>query len=186
MIILFGSQGSGKSTQAEILVEKHGWHWLSSGKMFRDSGDDEIKKLISSGNLVPDEITNRVVFAALDEVSTRNEKGGVILDGYPRNLDQAKFLVQHNTERHGQHNINLAIMIDVDHDEVLKRMLLRGRDDDTPESIEKRLSIYHAAIDPILDYFTKQNIPVAHVNGKGSIEEIHARIEAEITKRGIV
>ena len=181
MLILFGSQGSGKSTQCEILVEKHGWRWLSTGQMFRESDDAEIKELINNGKLVPDEITNRMIFTALDK-----EKGGVILDGYPRILEQAEALIRHNTEKYGQHNINLALMLDVDKDEVIKRMLLRSRDDDTPEKIETRLSIYHAAIDPILDYFTTQNIPVVHVDGNGSIDEIHARIEAELVKQGIV
>lgn len=186
MIIPFGSQGSGKSTQCEILVEKHGWRWLSTGQMFRDGGDIEIKRIIDSGRLVPDEITNPMVFDALDKSSVKDEKGGVILDGYPRRLEQAEALIRHNTEKYGQHNINLVLMLDVDKDEVIKRMLLRGRDDDTPDSIEKRLSIYHVAIDPILDYFAAQNIPVVHVDGHGSIDEIHARIEAELTRHEIV
>jgi len=186
MIVIFGSQGSGKSTQCEILVEKHGWKWLSTGQMFRDSNDPEAMAYINRGELVPDEITNKILVAALDAESTRDEKGGVILDGYPRKIEQAKYLVQHNTESYGQHNINLALMLDVDKDEVMKRMLLRGRDDDTPEGIEKRLSIYHAAINLILDYFVKQNIPVARVNGVGSIEEIYERIETELARQGIV
>ncbi|MCL2280596.1 nucleoside monophosphate kinase [Candidatus Saccharibacteria bacterium] len=186
MIIIFGSAGSGKSTQGEILAEKHGWKWVSSGRMFRSSGDAEIEAIINRGELVPDEIVNYMIFTILDEIITKDEKGGVVLDGYPRRIEQAKYLVQHNTKLYGQHNINLAVMIDVNKDEVLERMKLRGRDDDTPEEIEKRLSIYHAAIDPILEYFTEQNIPVVHINGVGSIEEIHERIETELIKQGII
>jgi adenylate kinase len=186
MIILFGSAGSGKSTQGELLAKEHGWQWLSTGQMFRSSDNTEVKVIINSGELVPDDITNKVVFAALDANSTCGEKGSVILDGYPRNLNQAKMLVEYGMNRCENNNINLAIMINVNKDEVVKRMQLRGRTDDTPEEIEKRLAIYHAAIDPILAYFTEQNIPVAHINGQGSIDEIHARIETELAERGIV
>ncbi|MCL2174062.1 nucleoside monophosphate kinase, partial [Candidatus Saccharibacteria bacterium] len=168
MIIIFGSAGSGKSTQGEMLADKHDWQHISSGHIFRESGDIEIKTTIDRGEMVPDVIANRMIFAILDEKSLAGEQGGVVLDGYPRSLSQAEFLVEHNTALHGHHNINLAVMIDVSRDEVIKRMLLRGRDDDYPEKIEKRLAIYHAAIDPILEYFTEQNIPVAHVDGNGS------------------
>jgi adenylate kinase len=180
MIILFGSAGSGKSTQGQLLAKKHGWKWLSSGEIFRSCEDEEIAKIIRGGNLVPDEITNKIVFAEIDKHSVAGEKGGVILDGYPRKLEQAKFLIDHNISRHNQPNINLAIMIDVDKDEVVKRMMLRGRDDDTPDEIAKRLAIYNEAIQPILDYFSEKDIPVVHVNGVGTIEEIHNEIESTL------
>jgi adenylate kinase len=186
MILLFGSAGSGKSTQGELLAKKHDWQWLSTGQMFRESNDPEAMAFINRGELVPDEITNKVLMAALDTKSVCGEQGGVILDGYPRKLEQAEFLVQYGEKRCKNNNINLAIMIDVDQDEVLKRMQLRGRADDAPEEIERRLSIYHAAIDPILNYLSEQNIPVAHINGVGAIDEIQARIEAELVERGIV
>jgi adenylate kinase len=186
MIIVFGSQGSGKSTQCEILVEKYGWKWLSTGKMFRGSNNAEIKNLINAGRLVPDEIADPMVFEAIDKNSTRGEKGGLILDGYPRKLAQAKSLARHNLDHFGQFNINLALMLDVDKAEVVERMLLRGREDDTPESIEKRLGIYHEEIEPILNYFSQEKIPVVHVDGKGSIEDIHRRIDVELVRHGIV
>ncbi|MDR1969943.1 MAG: nucleoside monophosphate kinase [Candidatus Nomurabacteria bacterium] len=186
MIVIFGSVGSGKSTQGEMLAKRHNWQHISSGQIFRDSNDAEINAIINRGELVPDDTTNRVILEILDRESIDGERGDVILDGYPRRLEQAKFLIQHNEERYNHHNINLALMIDVNKDEVLKRMLLRGRADDTPEKIERRLAIYHAAINPILDYFSKQGILVLHVDGNGSIDEIHENIEAELTKYGII
>jgi adenylate kinase len=185
MIILFGSAGSGKSTQGKLLASKHGWRWLSTGKIFRESNDPEAMACINRGELVPDEVVNKILVEALDAYSTCGERGGVILDGYPRKLEQAEFLVKYGEKRCKDNNINLAIMIDVDKEEVLKRMALRGREDDKPEEIERRLNIYHASIDPILDYFVGQSIPVSHIDGVGSIEEIHGRIETELAKRGI-
>jgi adenylate kinase len=185
MIVLFGSAGSGKSTQGQILAKEHNWKWLSTGQMFRETNNPEAMAYINRGNLVPDAITNEIVFEALDAKSICGEKGGVILDGYPRSLDQAKTLVQYGVKRCKNNNINLAVMIDVDKDEVIKRMTLRGRTDDTPEEIEKRLAIYHEAINPILDYFSEQNIPVEHVDGVGDVSDIHKRIEAALIKHGV-
>ncbi|MCL2451726.1 nucleoside monophosphate kinase [Candidatus Saccharibacteria bacterium] len=186
MILLFGSAGSGKSTQGQILAERYDWKWLSTGQMFRESNDPEVMGYVNRGELVPDEITNKVLVAALDANSVCGEKGGVILDGYPRKLEQVKFLLSYSRNRCGNNNINLVVMIDVDKDEVLKRMALRGRDDDTPEEIEKRLGIYHAAIDPILDYLEQENVPVVHIDGVGEIEEIQGRIRAVLVEQGIV
>lgn len=181
MIIFFGSAGSGKSTQGALLAEKYGWTQLSTGQIFRDSTDAEIKTIIDRGDLVPDTATNRVVFAALDQ----HNMGEVILDGYPRNAGQAKTLVEWNMKTYGDHHVDLALMIDVDKDEVMKRMALRGRADDTPEKIEKRLAIYRAEIQPILDYFREQKIPVVHIDGAGSIESIYQRVETALAEHDI-
>jgi len=186
MLIFFGPVGAGKSTQGQMLAEKHGWLWLSTGQMFRDSNDPEIQAKLDRGELITDDITNQVVADKLDEVSQCGEKGGLILDGYPRNLMQAEFLIQHETERCGNNNINLAINIAVTKEETLKRLMLRARTDDTVEAIENRLEIYHSMTNPVLEYLTGQGVKVVHIDGSGTVDEIHARIEAALISYGVV
>ncbi len=154
--------------------------------MFRESRDAGIRAKLDRGELITDEITNQVVAAKLNEVSKCGEKGGLILDGYPRNLMQAKYLLNHETERCGNNNIDLAVNITVPKEETIKRLMLRARSDDTKEAIEKRLDIYHSLTDPVLKYLTEQNVEVVNIDGTGTVEEIHERIEAALVERGVV
>ena len=92
MIVFFGPAGAGKSVQGQILAARHGWRWLSSGQLLRDSRDPEIMEQMRKGALVSTEQTNKVITEALD----RAENIEVILDGFPRKLDQAEWL--HETQ----------------------------------------------------------------------------------------
>jgi len=186
MIIFFGPVGAGKSTQGQMLAKRHDWLWLSTGQMFRDSNDPEVIATLDRGELITDDITNQVVAAKLNEISRCGEKGGLILDGYPRNLMQAEFLVKHETKRCDNNNINLAINIAVTREETLKRLMLRARTDDTVEAIEKRLDIYHSLTDPVLKYLADQGVTVAQIDGDGTVGEIHERIEAQLKAHGIL
>ena len=186
MLIFFGPVGAGKSTQGQMLAERHDWLWLSTGQMFRESSDPEVIATLDRGELITDEVTNQVVSAKLREISCCGEKGGLILDGYPRNLFQAEFLVKHETERCGDNNINLAINIAVTKEETLKRLMLRARTDDTVEAIEKRLDIYHSLTDPVLQYLADQGVTVVNIDGDGTVEEIHERIETALQANGII
>ena len=171
MILFFGSAGSGKGSQAEKLTEVLGWRWLSSGQLLRESTDPEIKALLAGGNLVPLEKFGQL-FA--DAIRDSKDAGNVILDGFPRKLEQVEWLENHKDEL--GHDIQLGIVLDVPKEEVVKRMMLRARADDTPEAIEKRLSIYHEEIDPILEHLEANEVPVVHVDGVGGIDEVHERV----------
>jgi adenylate kinase len=176
MILFFGPAGSGKSAQAQLLVDNQGWIWLSMGQLLRDTSDSEVHEFQRKGILVPFEKVNQVLDEALVQI-TANQK--VILDGYPRQIDQAQRLVEY-CKSHGL-PIELAINFDVNMEELLKRMELRGRDDDTPESINERLAIYHKEIDPILNLLVQDGIKVVHVDGVGTFEQIHDRVIKELT-----
>ena len=86
-IVFFGPAGAGKSVQGQILAARHGWRWLSSGQLLRDSRDPEIVEEMRKGALVGSEQTNEVIADALERAK---EIDKVILDGYPRKLEQAK------------------------------------------------------------------------------------------------
>jgi len=183
VILFFGPTGSGKSMQGQILAYRHGWKWLSMGQLLRDAKDPESFKYMQKGELVPNEISNRIVFAALDQVHGE----GVVLDGYPRALDQARDLVEHNKEKWGSAGIDLAIVLDVDHEDIMKRLALRdNRAGDDAESITRRLGIYLENSKQIFDYFTSQGVEVIHINGNNTVGQVHDEIEAKLMKRGLV
>ncbi|NCU30643.1 nucleoside monophosphate kinase [Candidatus Saccharibacteria bacterium] len=181
MIIFFGPAGSGKSVQGQILAARHGWRWISTGQLLRDTHDAELIHKMQSGALAPVNLVNEIIKESL--ISAK-DLDGVILDGYPRELDQAKWLV--DTKTHHGRGISLAIVLEVPRSEILDRLRVRGRVDDNPESIDKRLQIYRGEIYPILDYFNDENIPIVHMGGVGTVGEIHDKIEKELVDRGIV
>jgi len=172
MILFFGPPGSGKSVQGELLVEHNGWQWLSTGKLFRNSKDEEVRKRMAAGELINDELTNKVLDEALKNIDTKTM---VILDGYPRNIDQAKWLIDH-LPNHGR-EIDCVIEFAVAEEELMRRLSDRGREEDVRDVIERRLAIYHEKTTPVLDYLQSQGVTIQTVNAEGSIEEVHERIQ---------
>lgn len=175
MIIFFGPPGSGKSVQGELLVKRNNWHWLSTGQLFRDSNNPEVLARLAAGELIDDSLTNQVVKEALEEAESDKR---VVLDGYPRNRDQAKWLDEHLPE-HGR-EIQAIIEFQVSKDELIRRLSGRGRDEDKLEVIEKRLKIYHKNTQPVLDFYREQGIPLKAVNGEGKVDVIHERIQKAV------
>ncbi len=180
MIVFFGPAGAGKSVQGQILAARHGWRWLSAGQLLRDSRDPEVMEQMRAGKLVSPELTYQIISESLERAQ---DIEGIILDGFPRMLEQAQWL-QENKTKHGR-DIQLAIVLEVPRSELEKRLKLRGRVDDTADSIEQRLSIYRKEIYPILSYLTDENIRIAHIDGTGTVGQVHDRIEAEIQAVGL-
>lgn len=171
MILFFGPQGSGKGTQAELLSKKYNWPCLSVGDLLRSSNDPEIHDCQQRGVLVSNDKVNEVLTSAIQE---HKADDNFILDGYPRQVEQAQWLTEECKKL--QIAIDAVIVFDVEKEELLKRMALRGRHDDTPESIEKRLSIYYQESMKVLDYMEQNNVKVCHVDGLGLVEDIHDRV----------
>lgn len=181
MIIFFGPAGAGKSVQGQILAARHGWRWLSAGQLLRDTHDPDIIKQMQTGELLPPELVNGVVSNAL---TAAKDVDRVILDGYPRELEQARWLVD-NVTHHGR-DIKLVVVLEVPRAEVIKRLKVRGRADDKPEVIDRRLNLYRSEVYPILDLLNSIGVPIAHLDGVGTVGEVHDKIEAELVDRGIV
>lgn len=181
MILLFGPAGAGKSVQGQILAARYGWRWLSTGQLLRDSHDAEVFAYMQRGELVPDEKISEVVGEALKRAKDIDR---VIIDGYPRQLSQAKWLI----ERQPQHEraIKLVIVLEVPQAELLRRLQLRGRQDDTPELIQTRLNQYRQEVYPILSYLSEQGIHIAHVDGTGTVGQVHDRVEEELRACSLV
>jgi adenylate kinase len=175
MILFFGPPGSGKSVQGQLLVERNGWQWLSTGELFRNSKDPEVLKRLATGELIDDKLTNKVVDEAIRSIDASVE---LVLDGYPRNVDQVKWLMDYSP-RYGR-KINCVVLFEVPREELINRLAGRGRAEDTPEVISRRLDIYQEKTSPVVDYYREYDVPVVSVDGTGTIPEIHERIQAAV------
>jgi adenylate kinase len=168
MIILFGLAGSGKGTQGKALSEIFGWRWLSVGDAIRETGGYE--EIINRGELIPDEEVIKIMDKQIEKAEA--EGFDVILDGYPRDKKQAEYMAANMADK-----IDGAIILEVPKEELIERLTLRGRDDDKDkESIERRFEIFEQNIYSILPLLEAKNIPIARVDGVGTVEEVTDRL----------
>lgn len=175
MIILMGLAGSGKSTQGQMLAEATGKVWLSAGQVLRDTGDPEIKAIQDRGELVPNELIERLMVNGMLQ-SVRDGKD-VIIDGFPRDVEQAEWLAENLASV-----MKLVIIIDVPKPELIRRLELRGRTDDTREAIEERFRIVEQNIYSICEILRAKGIEIIKVDGTGTPEEVFGRIKGLITE----
>lgn len=180
MIVFFGPAGAGKSMQGQILAARQGWRWLSAGQLLRDTHDETLAAHMQKGELAPAHLVNEIMGDAIKRAENIDQ---LILDGFPRQLEQAEWLVD-NQPTHGR-AIGVVIVLEVPREELLKRLAVRGRADDTPDAIDERLQIYRKEIYPILNYLNEQHIPVVHLNGEGTVGQVHDRVMAELQGRGL-
>ena len=207
-IIIFGPQGSGKGTQAELIARRHSLPYISTGDIFRYHLKNQtelggkIERYVNVGQLVPDRLTNEIVE---DRINQPDCASGFVLDGYPRNKAQLEFL---STIA----RIDFAISIEISDQEAVKRLSNRlackcglsyhlefnppkkpnicdkcgselfKRDDDQPPAIKKRLEIYHQATQPLAAIYQKQGI-LYQVNGSQPIEAVYQQIDRIISEK---
>lgn len=188
-IVLFGPPGAGKGTQSAKLIEKYGLAHLSTGDIFRANikGETELGKLAKSymdqGQLVPDQVTIKMLESELEKYP---EAKGFIFDGFPRTSAQAIALDEMLEKK--STSISLMLALEVEEAELKKRLLLRGKDsgrpdDQDPEIIQKRITVYNTETSPVKAHYEAQD-KYQGVYGIGEIEQIFAelcsRIEALI------
>ncbi|TAL14913.1 oxidoreductase [Patescibacteria group bacterium] len=175
MIVFFGPVGAGKSVQGQMLAERFGWQWISTGNIFRASSDPDVQATLAAGKLISSEQTYQVLGEALEAVRHKQ----IILDGFPRKKEQAEWLIANQAIF--DFTVDLVIVIDVTKEEIIKRLTARGRVDDDAAVIEGRLKIYHDEVDPILQYLSENKVPVVHVEGEGDMATIHEDIMKQVT-----
>ena len=180
-IVLLGAPGSGKGTQAALLVEDLDIPHISTGDLLRaavKAGTElgmKAKAVMDRGELVSDDIMLGLIEERLSQPDVEN---GFILDGYPRNLAQAEALTE-LLERLGQ-PVDEALAIDVDVEKVVQRIAKRaaeeGRSDDNEETVRNRMIIYAEQTEPVIGFYAEQGV-LSRVLGVGTIEEVFQRIK---------
>jgi adenylate kinase len=208
-LVIFGRQGAGKGTQSTLLAQRYGAPHISTGDMLRDAvaiGTEfgrKAKQYMDAGRLLPDDVMLGVIDERLGQPDVR--ENGFLLDGYPRNVEQAEALV-------GLTPIDIAVDLDVPEDVVLERISGRRvcqgcgriysvgeldsadapcqrcggrlvqRDDDKPEAITRRLEIYREQTMPAIEWFDSKGVLV-RVDGLGTPDEVFERLVAAIDER---
>jgi adenylate kinase len=184
-LLLLGPQGSGKGTQAKRIAAEHGLPHVSTGDMFRALDDSkpigrEVREIMARGELVPDEVTIRMI---RDRLAADDAVGGFVLDGFPRNLAQARALDAMLGEI--GRDLDAILFFDLPDDVARERMRRRAiaedRPDDTPEAMERRLSIYHQDTEPVVEHYRTTGRLVPLHAGR-SIEEVSAEIQAALNQ----
>lgn len=168
MIVLFGPAGSGKTTQGRLLADKYGWKWLSVGQVLRDTG--KFGDVLKTGELVEDDEVIRLMSYEIEKADA--EGMNVILDGYPRDIEQAKWMEENNFFK----SVELALILDVPKEELWKRIEERGRTDDTKEAVERRFEIFEQNIYSILPFLENGGVKILKIDGVGSFEEVTDRL----------
>jgi len=195
-ILFLGPQGSGKGTQAVKLSVLLGVPHISTGDMLRAAVADgtelgrRAEAIMAAGDLVPDDL---VVAMVAERLGADDAHCGFLLDGFPRTEVQARALDEAlsagqgaGVEGGGGAAVDVVVLLEVDHDELMRRLLQRaadqGRSDDTAESIERRLSIYWEETAPLAEYYPAHGVDVARIDGMGSVDEVFSRITKALSE----
>ena len=187
-IVIFGGPGSGKGTQSDKLISHYNLFHISTGDVLRDHirrGTDlgnTANSYISKGKLIPDDL----MVSILEQVLIDNAQAvadGVIFDGFPRTIPQAKALNEMLQKRGNK--VNIVIGLEVPDEELTERLLKRGlesgRSDDNRATLAKRLEVYHSQTAPLKAFYQNQGIYAA-IKGIGTIDSIFQSIQEAIDK----
>lgn len=177
-LVLTGIQGSGKSTQGNLLSKQLGLPYLSTGHIFRQIAKEKtklgkyVKLVMNAGLLIPDDKTIEIVNSY---ISRPEYKRGYIIDGFPRTLNQAK---------HFKNNVDRVIYLEIPDKEALWRLSYRDedREDETLDALRKRIDLFHKLTEPVLKYYDKQGKLVT-IDGTKNIKEVNEEILKSLGKQ---
>ena len=171
MILLMGIAGSGKGTQSKLLAEKDGFDLISTGELLRDYGSKEQHERMNNGEILGDEEVAKILEKVFEETQELNN---VILDGFPRRLSQAEWLL--GQAKTGRFEIDCVIHLTASKQAVKARLLERARNDDHEDGIEQRFNDFEKDTVPILEYLVKSGVKLKEINAERPVEVVHAEI----------
>lgn len=183
--LLLAPPGAGKGTQGERLAARHDVPHLATGDLLRDHvarGTDlgqQARSHMDAGRLVPDELVIDMVLRKIGDDGNGGVMEDFLLDGFPRTLAQARFAYEWGLQF--QRTFHAVIMLEVPEDELVRRLVQRGREqgrsDDTEAVIRNRLAVYEENTAPLVEFYDSRGILV-RVDGTGTVDEVTERIEA--------
>jgi len=175
VLVILGAPGSGKGTLSKVLQDEYGIHHISTGDLIRKSEDEELKKIIEGGNLVPDSMMVKMLNKELEKIDVAK---GIIFDGFPRTIKQAKKL-DSILGKMGL-GLNHAIFLDLDEETAKERIRERAKkedrkDDTSDEIIENRFKEYHDKTFPLLDFY-KRSRKLLKIDAEGGKDKVLASV----------
>ncbi|MFO0882536.1 MAG: nucleoside monophosphate kinase [Candidatus Saccharimonadales bacterium] len=180
MIVVLGVAGSGKSTQSQLLAARDGMRWVSMGEVLRRVITDDRRDVMLAGKVLDEHETIEILSEELTRLGDNPE---IILDGFPRGLIQAEWLLKEREE--GRFAIRAVVHLRADKNAVKTRLLARGRQDDTEDAIAERFAEYEEKIKPIVSQFSNHGIPVVDINAERSAVEVGQEIIAKLAEVGV-
>ena len=177
-LLFLGAPGAGKGTQADLLSKANSYLHLSTGELLRKEIEmnsilgKQIKDVINQGELVSDELVLKIVRQNLVE-----DDKGWILDGYPRNLSQANSLNEVLIEINQP--LEVVFYLDIPEEVLIKRLLLRGRKDDTEDTIRTRVDIYKKTTEPLIKYFKDLSL-LEYIDADRDLKTIYSEIKQKM------
>lgn len=175
-ISVLGPPGAGKGTQATLLAKTLGIPRICAGEMLRELGKErsslgkKVKETIEGGELVPDDLVSTLLEGRLKE---GDAKKGFVLDGIPRTENQVQMFDK-------LFSLDKVILLKLDKETAISRLLGRGREDDTPKAIERRFAIFNREIGRIAERYRAAGVLV-EIDAKGDPQEVHRRIISHLT-----
>lgn len=188
-LVIFGAPGSGKGTQSERLIDEYGLHHISTGELLRRHIAEGTElgvianKYISQGHLIPDDLMIKVLEDVLDRNPDLTAKG-VIFDGFPRTIEQAKSLNDMLSKRGTK--VHAVVGLEVNENDLVKRMLQRGKEsgraDDNIDTIRERLNVYHKQTSPLRDFYINEGKYHA-IDGNGNVDNVFDSIKTSLKEK---
>lgn len=171
MIMIVGAPGAGKSVQAQLIEDEANVKWLSTGQLLRDHQGEKEKEEMEQGVLVDDAAVEDVLANAIEGVSNGTR---ILIDGFPRNDSQVHWFRGYT--KAARRDLEAIIHIKVPIDEVVERLLERGRADDKEDVIRSRYKMYEEEILPMVDHLSGRGTRVIEIDGNQDVEQIHQEI----------